>query len=276
MSKGTRWPLKAFQDKKLIEVDGIFVKASLQVAKGKVEKIKLPPDFLFPSKIGILKQDGTIEPLDTNIDFKHTDERAYTGDPKNKFLVDEAGQWEALSAKQTIDLTLSYAHRVVKSEQERAANPDKPYFHFESPRITLPNREREVIHPKFIFDIAPCPAPRMSRSDKWKTDPYDPDPTKRQRPIVTRYFKFRDDFRELCRQQGFELDERIKALFIIPFPESYSEKKRKNLLGQPHKQRPDCDNYLKSILDSFKVDDGYVWDGRTVKIWGTEGKIIIF
>lgn len=102
MSKGTRWPLKAFQDKKLIEVDGIFVKASLQVAKGKVEKIKLPPDFLFPSKIGILKQDGTIEPLDTNIDFKHTDERAYTGDPKNKFLVDEAGQWETLSAKKVI------------------------------------------------------------------------------------------------------------------------------------------------------------------------------
>lgn len=41
MSKNLRWPLKAFQDKNLIKVKGVFIDASTQVAKGKVVKLPL-------------------------------------------------------------------------------------------------------------------------------------------------------------------------------------------------------------------------------------------
>ncbi len=271
MAKNVRWTPDDMKKKGLVQnAAGDFVKVSSLVSKN-VEKIDLTN---LKRKYPLTKEDVfNTPPLNNRIDGKPIDEEAYTGDFSKRFLIDEVGQWETRSLK---DMLPKYAEDVVKAEKERAANPNKPHFHYESPRMNLPNKLREVIHPKFIFDLAPCPAPRMSRSDKWKTDPDHPDPKKRQRPIVTRYFKFRDDFRELCRQQGFELDETIRALFIIPFPESFTNKKMKQLMGQPHKQRPDCDNYLKSILDSFNVDDGYVWDGRTVKIWGDKGQIIIF
>lgn len=138
----------------------------------------------------------------------------------------------------------------------------------------LPNGE--LITVKHFFDINPCPAPRMTRSDQWKVDPFYKDPEKRQRPVITRYFAWRDAFRLLSSQKGYVLDERLHAVFVFPFPEYFSKKKRANLLHQPHKQRPDADNNAKSIMDCFGVDDGYVWDLRAVKIWGEKGQILIF
>ena len=63
MSKNTRWTTDDFKKAGLIEVDNKFVKASSQVAKGKVDKIKLPPDYMPVKNIGVMKQDGSIEPL---------------------------------------------------------------------------------------------------------------------------------------------------------------------------------------------------------------------
>lgn len=134
----------------------------------------------------------------------------------------------------------------------------------------------EMLYCKFIFDLAPCPAPRMTRSDQWKTDPYHPDPRKRQRKPVAKYFTWRNAFIAECEKVGYTLGETLRVLFIIPMPQYFSRKKRETYNGQPHKQRPDTDNMLKSIKDAFKVDDGYVWDERGVKLWGEKGQIIIF
>lgn len=116
-----------------------------------------------------------------------------------------------------------------------------------------------------VIDINPKPAPRMVRSDKWK-----------KRSIVTDYFSWRNAFRLLCNQAGYKVLEPVLDItFIIAMPGSWSEKKRVLMDGKPHQQRPDRDNLLKSVQDAFNVDDGFVWAGRTTKVWGYTGKIMI-
>jgi Holliday junction resolvase RusA-like endonuclease len=45
--------------------------------------------------------------------------------------------------------------------------------------------------------------------------------------------------------------------------------------GQRHQGRPDRDNLLKAFQDAFDGDDGFVWDGRTTKVWGRIGHIVV-
>lgn len=138
----------------------------------------------------------------------------------------------------------------------------------------LPNGE--LIEIKYSFDINPCPAPRMTRRDAIFLDPEHIDPNKRQRAAVTRYFIFKRTFTWLAQQNGFKLSETLRVIFIVPMPKYWNKKKREVNLYQPHKQRPDVDNFCKALMDSSGVDDGYVWDVRAIKLWGEKGQIIIF
>jgi len=118
---------------------------------------------------------------------------------------------------------------------------------------------------KYEFNIEPIAAPRMTQRDKWA-----------KRKCVTKYFGFRNKFLLQANVKGFDLPDVLNILFIISMPKSWSKKKKNMMCHTPHKSRPDRDNYLKAVQDSFNKDDGYVWDGRTIKIWGYTGKIIIF
>jgi Holliday junction resolvase RusA-like endonuclease len=115
-----------------------------------------------------------------------------------------------------------------------------------------------------VIDIDPFPAPRMVRSDKWA-----------KRQVVMDYFSWRTAFVLMCNKQGYRLQPVLNITFIIQMPASWSEKRKKLMDGQPHQQKPDRDNMLKGCQDAFNVDDGFVWDGRTTKLWGRKGKIII-
>jgi Holliday junction resolvase RusA-like endonuclease len=117
---------------------------------------------------------------------------------------------------------------------------------------------------KIIINLPPFPSPRMVRSDKWA-----------KRPIVVKYFQWRKDFVLLCKQQGYTLQDVIDIVFIMQMPKSWSGRQKKIMDGRPHKQRPDSDNCLKSVMDSFGMEDGYVWDIHVRKYWGYDGKIII-
>jgi Holliday junction resolvase RusA-like endonuclease len=189
-----------------IEVDGKLVKASSQVAKGKIEKIK---------------------PLNV--------ETVYGFAPD--------------TPKSDLAMAIGYSFR-------------------------LPDGER--IAPLYTFNIEPCAAPRMSRSDKWKTDPYHKDPLKRQRKPVTKYFNWQNRFNALCDESGYKLTPVLNIVFVVPFPKSYSIKKREQLNGQPHQIRPDYDNLLKAVGDSAGIEDGFLWNVRVIKMWGEKGQIIIF
>jgi len=136
--------------------------------------------------------------------------------------------------------------------------------------------EQYSITPKLILEMMPCPAPRMTQSDKWKTNPDHYDPRKRQRPRVTRYFLFKNEFNALMLKHKFTLNDNFNVCFIMPIPDSYSKKKKQSLLYTPHKQKPDRDNLLKSVQDASGMDDGHFWDGRVTKIWGEKPMIIFY
>ncbi len=114
---------------------------------------------------------------------------------------------------------------------------------------------------KKIYHIIPVPKPRMTQRDKWKN-----------RPCVLRYFKFKDEIKAhkvtlpKCNYHVF---------FILPMPKSWSEKKKFDMYGKPHQQKPDKDNLEKALLDAIFKDDSQIWDGRVTKLWGIEGCIII-
>lgn len=109
--------------------------------------------------------------------------------------------------------------------------------------------------------ITPMGKPRMTRSDKWK-----------QRPEVLRYRAFKDEVRlnkVSLPESGYHIT------FVIPMPKNWSKKKKAEMSGKPHQQKPDKDNLEKALLDAIFEDDCRIWDGRVSKIWGESGKIII-
>jgi len=112
-----------------------------------------------------------------------------------------------------------------------------------------------------IYNIVPVPKPRMTQSDKWK-----------KRACTQRYWEFKDK----CKKLGVSIPESGSHItFIMPMPKSWSKKKRLDMFGKPHQQRPDKDNLEKALLDAIFDEDCRVWDSRVTKLWGTDGCIKI-
>lgn len=128
----------------------------------------------------------------------------------------------------------------------------------------------------YLFDVIPMGAVRMTQSDRWKTNPNHLDPKKRQREVVRRYFKFKNDMFLQALAMKFELGDFLDAVYFIPMPQSWSEKKRKQMVGLPCKVKPDTDNITKAIKDALKVEDGDVWYEKAEKRWGFLGSILIY
>ena len=55
---------------------------------------------------------------------------------------------------------------------------------------------------------------------------------------------------------------------------SWSKKKKKAMLGKPHQQIPDLDNYLKAFLDALCKNDSFVHEVHAKKLWANKGAII--
>lgn len=113
--------------------------------------------------------------------------------------------------------------------------------------------------------IRPIPKPRMVKSDSYK-----------KRPIVTRYWAFKAELKLACNVQGLKsLPDSVCLGFVIPMPEYWSVKKKKQMLNMPHQQTPDIDNLIKSVLDCLCDDDSYIWHIEATKRWGEKGMIKI-
>lgn len=104
------------------------------------------------------------------------------------------------------------------------------------------------------------PAPRMTRSDKWK-----------KRPVVMRYFAFRDQ----VETAKIQLQSPCKITFYISMPDSWSKRKRSDFNGKPHMNKPDVDNLLKALLDSVFEDDAHMWSVSVEKFWAEKGAITV-
>lgn len=112
-----------------------------------------------------------------------------------------------------------------------------------------------------VYDIEPCPKPRMTRSDKWN-----------KRDCVLRYRTFCDQ----VRAAGIQVPESGATItFVLPMPKTWSKKKKAEMLGQPHQTTPDKDNLEKALLDACYKNDAHIWDSRVIKRWGYSGQIII-
>ena len=104
----------------------------------------------------------------------------------------------------------------------------------------------------------------MTRRDRWE-----------KRPCVQRYWAFKDAIRQTAEQQGFVLGESFEIIFGIPEPKSWSKKKKNDMLHEPHRQKPDLDNLIKSVQDALLQEDSGVWAIIAQKIWSSEPKIQI-
>lgn len=110
------------------------------------------------------------------------------------------------------------------------------------------------------YKINPIAKPRMTRSDKWK-----------QRPCVMQYRAFKDE----CRLLRITLGEVCNLVFHIEMPSSWSAKKKAEMVGKPHKQRPDLDNMTKAVWDAVLEDDSHIHELHAKKVWAYEGAIEI-
>lgn len=112
-----------------------------------------------------------------------------------------------------------------------------------------------------IAYITPVGKPRMTQADKWK-----------KRPRVLRYREFCDQ----VRASKLELPEAgASVTFFLPMPKSWSKKKRLEMFGRPHQQKPDLDNLLKALCDAIYEEDCKIWSVSAQKLWSDFGKIII-
>lgn len=111
---------------------------------------------------------------------------------------------------------------------------------------------------KVVVAIEPIGKPRMTRRDVWK-----------KRPAVIKYRAFCDELRLNAKHlsNNFRQYGVISWVAYFSMPPSWSQKKKADMKGKPHRQRPDRDNVDKAILDALFPEDSSVWSGYLEKRW---------
>jgi Holliday junction resolvase RusA-like endonuclease len=65
----------------------------------------------------------------------------------------------------------------------------------------------------------------------------------------------------------------VHLTFNIPMPESWSKKKKTEMVMRPHQQKPDIDNLLKAWMDCLYRNDQVIWRVSMEKRWSVKGSI---
>ena len=113
------------------------------------------------------------------------------------------------------------------------------------------------------LNVSPFPKPSMSKGTRYLLSERD-----------RKYMDWRNDVH--LRYPDCVLTPGCTVVFFISFPKSYSKKKRKNLLYQPHLIRPDRDNLIKALQDALHPGkDSHIYDVRSIKVWSDTPLIAI-
>ena len=88
----------------------------------------------------------------------------------------------------------------------------------------------------------------MTRADAWK-----------KRPIVLKYWDFCNELNRQANRLSYIPGDKVSLIFFIPMAKSWSKNKREQMLGKPHKAKPDIDNLAKAFLDALLAEDSYVY-----------------
>jgi len=115
----------------------------------------------------------------------------------------------------------------------------------------------------FKYPKRGLPKPRMTKADTWK-----------KRPIVLKYWEYKDDIQKWANKNDFTLGQEVCAVFNIPMPKSWSKKKKEMMVNTHHKQKPDIDNLLKGLMDALLEEDSHVHTVFSRKVWAEEGSIV--
>jgi Holliday junction resolvase RusA-like endonuclease len=124
-----------------------------------------------------------------------------------------------------------------------------------------PANSNDLVNVSLVYRGDPVPKPRMTKSDKWK-----------QRPVVLKYWAFKDAFILDARLAGFKSDMTplmLEVIAYIAMPNSWSKQKKLDHAGQPHTTRPgpDADNILKAVADSLVAEDVTIYRKTIEKRW---------
>lgn len=116
------------------------------------------------------------------------------------------------------------------------------------------------------IEIEPMAAVRMTQNDKFK-------------PSARRYLTYKNLMgnifnNRMKRIPPLDAPVEVNLVFHISIPPSYSLKKRRELVGQPHTKKPDLDNLIKGFYDSANgilwIDDNRVCKCTATKVYATE------
>lgn len=125
----------------------------------------------------------------------------------------------------------------------------------------------------FILDgeFIPASRPRVGRYGTYYSEPYKTYKKEFELFCQEHFQKYYDKFYE----QALELS----IIFHKAIPKSYSKIKHQNLYNKPNLNRPDLDNYLKSIMDGLNgtlySDDSFIYSINSKKIWSDNNYIQI-
>ena len=187
-------------------------------------------------------------------------------------LVEVDGMLRKIRTEQPVPPKNANVKRTIKKE-----SLGKCHFNNGMPTIV---RETKFVMDKtrrfYVFDVVPMGAVRMSQSDKWKTNPNHPDPRKRKRESVVRYHNFKNRILDQAHLMNFELGQVFEAVYLMPMPNTWSIKKKREMVGLPNKVRPDTDNITKAIKDTLRKEDGDIWCEKAEKRWAYLGSILIY
>lgn len=114
-----------------------------------------------------------------------------------------------------------------------------------------------MANPEYQFTIVgqPVGKPRMTQRDQWM-----------HRECVVRYRLWADRAR-LAAPELPEMPARVRAIAFLSLPDSLSKRKRAEMVGKPHRVRPDSDNILKAICDALFANDAVIYDEHILKFW---------
>lgn len=114
----------------------------------------------------------------------------------------------------------------------------------------------------YIFKIVPVGKPRMTQRDKWNPS-----------LAVQHYWTYKDELKLKANLQQYKCQSPLEVFFYLPMPKSWSNKKRQEMLGLPHEEKPDGDNLVKAFIDALLKDDRKMHDVHYRKFWSVEGRI---
>lgn len=82
-------------------------------------------------------------------------------------------------------------------------------------------------------------------------------------------------WKEALQWMGLNVPDEAIITFYVPMPPSWSQKKKVEMAGMPHQQRPDLDNYLKALMDAARREDSGIYRVDAIKLWAHEGAIVV-